>query len=193
MMHTRMCSSRLRRWPRTVAACSLVLLVFATQVAATVIVPADLGELTRDAYAIAVGRVVATEAQWTPGRRSIETIVTLAADDYLKGNLGAIVDFRVPGGVLGRYRNVIMGAPTFAVGQRVVVFLGARGPSMPFIVGLSQGVFRIVARSDGATLVMPTPILPGAAGPLVRGTSDRAPAPLAAFASQVRALAGGAR
>jgi hypothetical protein len=160
---------------------------------ATVIVPADLGELSRDAYAIAVGRVVATQPQWTPGRRSIETIVTLEADDYLKGSLGPTVEFRVLGGVLGRYRNIVMGAPRFAVGQRVVVFLGARGPSMPFIVGLSQGVFRIVNRADGTPMVLPTPVAPGTAGPLARGSAARAPAALTAFATQVRALSGGGR
>jgi hypothetical protein len=170
-----------------------IVILVGRRASATVIVPADLGELSRDAYAIAVGRVVATEAQWTPGRRSIETIVTLAADDYLKGGLGATVEFRVPGGVLGRYRNIIMGAPRFTVGQRVVVFLGARGPSMPFVVGLSQGVFRIVERTDGTPMVMPTPVAPGTTGPLARGSMERAPAALTTFAAQVRALSGGAR
>ena len=33
----------------------------------------------------------------------------------------------------------------FAVGQRIIVFLGARGPSVPYVLGLGQGVFRLVA------------------------------------------------
>jgi hypothetical protein len=89
--------------------------------------PADLGELSRDAWAIARGRVVAVDAQWTDGRRTIETIVTLEPDAYLKGQPGSTVQFRVPGGSLGRFRNIVVGAPRFAVGQRVIVFLGARG------------------------------------------------------------------
>ena len=34
------------------------------------------------------GRVVDVRAGWVDGRRSVDTFVTIAADDYLKGNLG---------------------------------------------------------------------------------------------------------
>jgi len=49
------------------------------------------------------GHVVALDAQWTDERRTIETIVTLEPERYLKGQLGELVQFRVPGGVMGRY------------------------------------------------------------------------------------------
>lgn len=175
--------------------CLLCIVVTAANVrlGATVIVPADLGELTRDAYVVAIGRVVATDAQWTPGRRSIETMVTLETDSYLKGDMGATVEFRVPGGVMGRYRNIVMGAPTFAVGQRVVVFLGVKGPSIPFVLGASQGVFRVVEQAGSAAMVMPLPVEPGATGPLTRGAPSRAPTTLSAFSASVRALVGGER
>src|SRR5438445_8232870 len=90
---------------------------------ATVLIPADLGELSRDALAIARGRVAALDSQWTDDRRTIETIVTLEVESYLKGRLGATLRFRVPGGELGRFRSVVVGAPAFDVDQRVVVFL----------------------------------------------------------------------
>ena len=76
---------------------------------ATVVVPADLGELSRDALAIARGRVVALDARWTDDRRRVETLVTLEAESYLKGALGPVVQFRVPGGRLGRYRSIRRG------------------------------------------------------------------------------------
>lgn len=154
---------------------------------ATVIVPADLGTLSRDARAIARGRVVAVDAQWSDGRRGIETIVTLATEAYLKGGLGETIQFRVPGGLLGRYRSIVVGAPQFAVGQRVVVFLGAQGPMVPFILGLNQGVFRI-AQDRGGEMVTPPVPLPAADGPIVRGQVARAPQPLADFEREVRAL-----
>src|SRR5262249_56223090 len=84
---------------------------------ATVLVPADLGELTNDARAIARGRVVAVDARWTDDRRTIETIVTLEFESYLKWQFGSDVRFSVPGGTLGRYRNIVVGAPQFAIGQ----------------------------------------------------------------------------
>ncbi len=172
---------------RSIAVALLWTLV-AASVGATVIVPADLGELTRDARAIARGRVVALEARWTDGRRTIETLVTLETETYLKGGLGETVQFRVPGGVLGRFRNIIVGAPQFVVGQRVIVFLGARGPSVPFVLGLNQGVYRLGQTPIGDWMVTPPPVAPGVAGPVTRGSQPRVPAPLADFEARVRAL-----
>src|SRR5690349_11681865 len=80
----------------------------ARTVRATTLVPADLGELSRDAVAIARGRVAAVDGRWTDDRRGIETIVTLQVDEYLKGDLGAALRFRVPGGLLGRFRSVVV-------------------------------------------------------------------------------------
>ena len=104
-----------------------------------------------------------------------------------------MVQFRVPGGVMGRYRNIVMGAPQFAVGQRVIVFLGASGPRVPFVLGFSQGVYRLGVTSSGDVLVSPPPIMPGVTGPIVRGAVTRQSAPLDDFERRVRALAGGGR
>ena len=168
------------------------LLIFGTSgvARATVLVPGDLGELAREARAIARGRIVAVDAQWTDGRRTIETLVTLEAETYLKGRLGDTVQFRVPGGTFGRFRSIVVGAPQFAVGQRVIIFLGARGPTVPYVLGFSQGVFRIAQTSDGEWMVTPPPILPTMQGPIVRGNRSLHPAPLAEFERDVRALAG---
>jgi hypothetical protein len=180
---------------RSWIACALLVVTAATA-RATVIVPADLGELSRDALAIVRGRVAAVDARYTEDRGTIETIVTLEVESYLKGALGQVVRFRVPGGELGRYRSIVVGAPEFAVDQRVVVFLGAHGPSVPHLVGFSQGVFRLVRARDGSGwIVTPPAMLPaaGAAVAVVRGDLTRRPLPLADFEQRVRALAGGAR
>ncbi len=162
---------------------------------ATTLVSADLAELARDAGAIVRGRVVDTSAQWTPDRRAIDTVVTLEAESTLKGSLGANVRFVVPGGSMGRYRRIFVGAPQFAVGQHVVVFLGWEGPSYPHLLGMGQGVYRVTASADGAWLVSPPPLVPPPAGavPIVRGDPARTPVPLAEFEQRVRQLAGAAR
>ena len=154
---------------------------------ATVIVPADLSELSREARAIARGRVVAVDARWSDDRRSIETIVTMAAETYLKGQLGDVVQFRVPGGVLGRYRSITVGAPQFVAGDHVIVFLGAYGPQIPHVLGLNQGAFHMEQSSAGEWTVVPPPLLT-APGPIVRGRVARGPARLADFERDVRAL-----
>jgi hypothetical protein len=171
-------------------ATAVAVVLLATGARTTVVVPADLGELAREARAIVRGTVVAVDAQWTDRRRTIETIVTLDTEAYLKGNLGATVQFHVPGGSLGRFRNIVIGAPHFAVGQRVIVFLGARGPTLPYVLGLSQGVFRLVQNGSGAWAVSP-PMSQDLAGPAVRGSASLIPAPLAEFEARVRALAAG--
>jgi len=162
---------------------------------ATTLVPADLGELSRDALAIVRGRVVKVDGRWTDDRRGIETIVTLDVDEYLKGTLGPTVQFRVPGGLLGRFRSIVAGAPRFAVDDRVVVFLGAKGPMIPYLVGFSQGLYRVVRDPAFRDAWRVTPPVPAADAPasVARGDASRVPLPLDVFEARVRALAGTGR
>jgi hypothetical protein len=173
----------------------LIALLAAVPAHATVLVPADIGELAHDALAIVRGRVVSADARWTDDRRTIETLVTLEVETYLKGDLGSTVQFLVPGGRLGRYRSIFVGAPEFAPDERVVVFLGAHGPAMPHLVGFSQGVYRIVQTADSGSVITPVPVWPAVTGvkPTVRGDPARTPPSLADFEQRVRVLAGGVR
>jgi hypothetical protein len=173
---------------------SLTLLI-AAPAAATVLIPADVGELSHDAIAILRGRVVAADARWTDDRQTIETLVTLEVERYLKGDLGSTVQFLVPGGRLGRFRTIFVGAPQFAADDRVVVFLGAHGPSIPHLVGFSQGVYHVMRSPDGNSIVTPPAMWPSTAGtrPVVRGDATRTPIALDDFEQRVRALAGAAR
>jgi hypothetical protein len=180
---------------RTLALCGL-LLALALPLGATVLIPADLGELSRGAVAIARGRVASLDAQWTEDRGTIETMVTLEVESYLKGSLGSTLRFRVPGGELGRFRSIVVGAPEFAVDQRVVVFLGANGPSVPHVLGLNQGVFRLSRPAGASGWLVTSPVLaPATAGTVrvIRGDPSRRPMPLADFEQTVRALAAGAK
>jgi hypothetical protein len=161
--------------------------------AATTLVPADLGELSRDADVIARGLVVAVDSRVTDDRRVIETLVTLETDGYVKGDMGRTLRFLIPGGQVGRYRRVVIGAPNFSVGQRVIVFLGGRAPALPFVLGLSQGVFHVVPAAAGYVVVPPAVVAAGVTQPIVRGDLRRRPLPLDQFESEVRALAGAAR
>jgi hypothetical protein len=180
---------------RTLLTCG-VLLALAVPARATVIVPADLGELSRDARTIVRGRVASLDAQWTGDRGTIETIVTLEVERYLKGSLGPMLSFRVPGGELGRFRSIVVGAPEFMLDEHVVVFLGTQGPSVPFVLGLNQGVFRVVAADNAGWLVKPLAMLPpavGATGRIVRGDPSRQALALDEFERRVRTLSRGDR
>ena len=178
----------------------LALSVATARLSATVYVAADLRELTTESRAVALGRVVALEARWLDDRSGIETLVTLEVETYAKGDLGRAVTLRVPGGQMGPYRSLMLGAPTFREGEVVVVFLTSVGPSVPHLVGLAQGVFRVRAdAATGARVVTPEIVRmpgmePAQAARVVRGDGSRRPAPLDAVLADVRALAaGGAR
>ena len=167
-----------------------LILTFSGSAGATSLIPATLGDLSRDARIIVRGQVVALQATWTDDHRAIETLVTLASDEYLKGPLGSTIQFRIPGGRLGRFQSIMVGAPQFAVGDRAVLFLGARGPSVPYVLGLSQGVFRLVGTGSGWLVSPPALIATGVPARIVRGDPARRPQRLADFERQVRVLAG---
>jgi hypothetical protein len=152
---------------------------------ATTILPTDFASMVAASPLIVHGTVVDVRAQATAGRRSIESIVTVAVIDRLKGpDVGRVV-FRVPNGQLGRYRRITVGAPEFTTGDEVVLFLDGRPPVVPMPYGLNQGVYR-VNRAGGQAMVTP-PIAVGA-GRVVRGDPARRPLTVQAFTGQVRAL-----
>jgi hypothetical protein len=82
----------------------------------------------------------------------------------------------------------MVGAPEFASGEEVVLFLKGRPPAVPFPFGLSQGVYRVVRDETGRTLVTP-PVVSEAAGRVVRGDSSRRQIELGTFTRNVRAIA----
>ena len=180
---------------RTLIVVIVAVLVSGAAARATVLVASDVASLARDARTIARGRVASVAARATNDGRGIETIVTLEVETYLKGTVGSTLQFRVPGGELGRYRSVFVGAPQFAVDQRVIVFLGAHGPSVPHILGLSEGVFRIAWSSASNSWVVTSPVaLPVAKiTPVVRGDPGRQPMPLGDFEQRIRGFAAGAK
>ena len=165
---------------------------------ATVLIPIEFRELVAAAPVIVHGRVMDVRSAWIEGRRSVETFVTIQAAEYLKGNLGESVTIRVPGGEMGRYRTVFVGAPTFLAGDEVVLFLKTSTRSLPTIVGLNQGAFRVVADTRSGSLMVTSPILMGLTGgdaaPVVRGDVRRRPLAIDAFRDAVRqVLAGSAQ
>ena len=108
------------------------------------------------------------------------------AEDYLKGNLGSDVTFKVPGGQMGPYRSVMVGAPSFQSGDEIVVFLNAQGPTIPWISGLNQGVFRVAEDAAGVKVVVPGVSLAAGEPEIVRGDPRRQRVGLEAVTAQVK-------
>ena len=177
----------------------VAVVLFAPGLRATVLVPAEFREIVAGSQIIVYGRVVDVRPEWSGDRRRIDTVVSVEAGSYLKGGPASVVTFRVPGGQIGRYKNVMIGAPEFQPGEEAVLFLRADGPSMAYVFGLSQGVFRVrVDARSGRRLVVPPVLMARGDEPqtVTRGSRDRRPLPLDAFAATVRAAlaqTGGAR
>jgi hypothetical protein len=177
---------------RRLSVCATIVFL-SVAVHATVIIPIEFRELVNTAPVIVHGQVVDVRSEWVDGRRSVETFVTVAASEYLKGNLGERVTFRVPGGQLGRYRTIFVGAPAFQDGDEVILFLkSSAGTAYPYIIGLSQGAFRVVTDARSGRRVVTTPIVMGKGGddpePIVRGDVARKPQPIETFRDTVRQI-----
>ena len=175
---------------RALMVLAVAIAMMGSGVSATVIVPADFSEMVAESQLVVHGRVVEVRAQMVGSFRTIESVVTIAVQEAIKGEPGGTVSMRVPGGQIGRYRRFMVGAPVFRPGEEVVIFLSGRAPAMPMPFGLSQGVYRVSRGADGHSLVA-APVL--AEGRIVRGDPARGPIEVASFVRRVRAAMGSAR
>ena len=167
----------------------VALAVMPTQ--AVTVAPLSFEELVRQSSSVIYARVTDVRGQWTDDRRRIDSLVTVAVIKGLKGTSAAELTLTVPGGQVGRYLNLLPGAPSFARGDLAVLFLTARGPRLPVTTGLTQGIYRVTRDvSSGAALVAP-PVVEAAGQQSVRGDSRRKPVPMATFEDTVRAVQDG--
>ncbi len=181
-----------------VLGCAAVMLL-AAPIAATVMIPTDLPDVTASATLIVRGRVIDTRAFTDIANGPVMTAVTIAVTESLKGTADRTVTFRAHGGELGRYRQVLVGAPTFAIGDEAYFFLKRAAAGDLWTVGLGAGVYK-VSTASGAQVVNP-PVVAGVTAtvgaPVARGDSRRKPMAVSDFAGIVRLLmaarAGGAR
>jgi hypothetical protein len=164
--------------------------ILAPSLHATVIVPAEFREVVAGSDLIAYGRVVDVRPQWADERRRIDSVITAEVLSWFKGGSDRTVSFVVPGGEIGRYRQVTIGAPSFAAGEEVFLFLKTQGSPIPYVFGLNQGVFRVKTDDRGARKVTTPALLAvsAEAETIRRGAVSRRPMPVADFTSQIRAV-----
>lgn len=176
---------------RILALSGLLACLATAGVDASVIRPIEFNDLVARAQAIVYGRVVGLHSRYNDDRTKIDTLVTVEVGSYLKGDLGKEIGFVVPGGTMGRYRMMAVGAPTFTEGEEVVLFLTARAPAIPHILGQSQGVFRVAvdSRTGERTIArVPRPGFGTNREPIGRGSPANPPMSLSAFSGLVRTL-----
>ena len=159
---------------------------------ATVELPVEFGEMVRDSQLVVHGRVVDVRSQQTGDRRSIETVVTMAVTEALKGRPGGDVTFRMPGGEVGRYRRVIVGRAAIRAGRRSGGLPAGRSAGAAHRVRPRSGPLRVGARAGRPRDRGPGPDAAPASGSrrVVRGDPARRPLALETFVRDVRARAG---
>ena len=166
----------------------VILLALTARAGAVIVAPLSFDELVNDSTTVVYGRVSDVHGQWSDDRRRIDSLVTFEVFSRYKGSPGETLTFTVPGGQVGRYRNLVPGAPSFARGDLAVLFLTSRGPRLPITTGFTQGIYRVtVDARTGSALVLP-PAIDMVDRRIIRGDVRRKPVPLASFEAAVRAV-----
>lgn len=122
----------------------------------TTVIPPTFDQLVAEAHTVFVGEVVGQRSVMDTSSqgRSIHTIVTFRVEDVWKGSVGAVTQLEFLGGTVGELTMQVAGMPTFAVGQRSVLFVTGSARSISPLVGLSYGRLRIErSSSDGVDRV----------------------------------------
>jgi hypothetical protein len=163
------------------------IVLLAASADATTVVPLSFEQLVNESSSVIYGRVSDVRAQWTTDRRFIESVVTVEILRGMKGSARETIAFTVPGGQVGRYMNVIPGAPSFAAGDLAVFFLTSQGPRLPVTTGLTQGIYRVQRDSTSGEMVVMPPVVE--TGRIVRGDVRRKPVSLSVFEGSVRTVA----
>jgi len=167
---------------------ALLLLLLAAPALASAALQMDVPALTAAATDVIDGQVVSSRSVWTGDHRRIVTRVVVEVREAWKGGATGRITVVQPGGELDGIGQHVSGVAALSSGERVVLFLERSG-AQHRIVGLAQGVYRVVpgdgtdgllavpAHLDGLELVAPPGQRPAA----------RAPTPISALRASVRA------
>lgn len=132
-------------------ACALVAVTLAaTPARATTFVALTFQQLIAQADVIFIGDVVDVRpyTQRTRTGTLVKTRVTFRVDDALYGTNSIVEVFDFLGGEADGIGMAVEGVPTFAVGDRRVVFARRRSSINP-IVGFTQGLLRVGRDNNG--------------------------------------------
>ncbi len=138
--------------------CALLLSVLlATPAHSLTVVPRSFDELVQRADTVMVGTVQDVHSEFADNGldQNILSFVSFIELQIIKGQIPTQkYTLQVPGGVVGRFAQNYPGIPQFQAGQRYVVFI--RGNHRDFfpVVGINQGVFRVLTDAQGRQVVV---------------------------------------
>ncbi len=113
---------------------------------ATTVLEQSFASLVQEAEVIAVGTVSAIETEWDAEKEAPFTLVTFSALEVSKGDTSRseltlhFLGGPTPDGLIMQ----IAGTPQFQLGERAVVFVTGNETNAVPLVGMWQGVYRVV-------------------------------------------------
>ncbi len=149
---------------KTVVLC-VFLMVVLTVPCFSLMLKLSLEELTSNADLIAAGKVVEKECMWGERGKWIYTYVTLAVDEYIKGEGEEQVIVKHLGGEVGKRGLIVGNMPSFGKDEEVLIFLrksedrlttsdvGGRTGTVYEVSGLAQGKYQILTDENGKKIV----------------------------------------
>lgn len=152
----------------------------------------DLDTLSQQADLIVQGTAEGTEASWSADGKRIHSVTRVRVGKSLKGQAAQVVEVRHPGGTVGDITQRVAGAPAFAPGEEVILFLkqapGQLKKAAFVVEGLGQGKFEVVRGKDGAKQVLRRTQGLGVVGPdgAVRPAPQVGPVDEEAFVGRVQ-------
>jgi hypothetical protein len=108
---------------------------------ASTVVAMDVPTVTKAADVVVLGVVRQSVPRWTRDRTRIITDTEIEVAETWKGASRARIVVMQPGGVVGDVGQKVEGVATFAEGERVVLFLEARGAPKKYCRSLKRSVW----------------------------------------------------
>jgi len=131
------------------AAAAVLALCVCSEASATTLERLSLGDMTDRSMVVVRGMVTAAGAGELKNG-VISTHYQLTVSEVWKGTAPAQVDIYVPGGRAQGFLQSVPGAPVLSPGVDYVVFLWIGPSGRPQIIGLSQGLFTVIAGRNGS-------------------------------------------
>jgi len=122
----------------------------ASTAGATTVMKLSLKDLAKKSDTIVRATVVDETARYD-ANKEIYTYFTLRVLEPVKGSgKDQVITIRQIGGVVGTIASIVPGTPSFRKGEEVVVFLTQKDAAgYPWVMGLQQGKFTVIADENG--------------------------------------------
>jgi len=131
---------------------SAAVFVYTRSARATTFVLTDTEHLLAISDTVVIGHVSTIRS--VVQQNDVRTNVVVVVEEMLKGPPTAEITLVEPGGVVGDQRRWVYGAPTFFVGERVLVFATANSRQELETTFLAMGKFSVLRGTDGTELAV---------------------------------------